>query len=813
MPKKASPSKVSSVKGKTRRTVKKPIKKATRKRSKASKKQSIWPFIKSCLFKFFLITCVFIVAWGLYLDLVIRDKFEGQKWALPAHVYTRAMDIYVGQKIPKKSVVDELLELGYQSQASSSQVDAAGKYALQGSELILFQRAFRFSDSIREAQKIRIKWQDNTVIQISDNSGQGDVVQIEPRLFGSVSPLNHEDRQLITLDQAPEILVDTLLAVEDRKFYSHFGVDPFGIARAMVINVSAGRTVQGGSTLTQQLVKNYFLTPERTLKRKVTELMMALLLELRYSKDEILQAYLNEVNLGQSGNRAIHGFGLGSQFLFGRPLAELDVHQQAMLVAMVKGPSYYSPIRRPERAKKRRDVVLDVMMHQNIIDQKTALSQKEQPLNTLESSAEQAKRSYSAFTDFVRSQLNSRYQPQDLNESGLSIFTTIDPRAQASLDKAIQTSFESFGEKADDLQVAAVSLRTDSGEVIAMSGSKGATLGGFNRALKAKRPIGSLVKPFVLLAGLKNKPEKFQLNSLMLDDQVTITQNGSADWTPQNYDKKFHGNVMLVDALAKSYNIPFVKLGMEAGLDAVVNTLSDYGLTERPTKLPSLLLGSFELSPMEVSQLYLTLASGGFRSPITTVNAVLNADKTPLESFELNIQQVGSGDANNQAVRALQEVFSSGTAKRINKAFPAELNLAGKTGTTDGYRDSWFAGFSGDILTVVWLGRDDNKPTGLTGASGAGQVWKNYMSQLQLLPIDLFFSEEAEKVQIPSMLKSKEGSTEYDCGSQRAVFVSTLVDAAINCDADGWQAINDDGRMHKQKSVNRIGRFLKKIFN
>jgi len=329
MPKKASPSKVSSVKGKTRRTVKKPIKKATRKRSKASKKQSIWPFIKSCLFKFFLITCVFIVAWGLYLDLVIRDKFEGQKWALPAHVYTRAMDIYVGQKIPKKSVVDELLELGYQSQASSSQVDAAGKYALQGSELILFQRAFRFSDSIREAQKIRIKWQDNTVIQISDNSGQGDVVQIEPRLFGSVSPLNHEDRQLITLDQAPEILVDTLLAVEDRKFYSHFGVDPFGIARAMVINVSAGRTVQGGSTLTQQLVKNYFLTPERTLKRKVTELMMALLLELRYSKDEILQAYLNEVNLGQSGNRAIHGFGLGSQFLFGRPLAELDVHQQA----------------------------------------------------------------------------------------------------------------------------------------------------------------------------------------------------------------------------------------------------------------------------------------------------------------------------------------------------------------------------------------------------------------------------------------------------------------------------------------------------
>jgi len=813
MPKKVSPAKPSSVKGKTRKTVNKPIKKATRKKSKASKKQSIWPFIKSCLFKLFLIACVGTIAWGLYLDLVIRDKFEGQKWALPAHVYTRAMDVYVGQKIPQKSIIDELLELGYQPQSTSFQVDAAGKYSLQGSQLVLFQRKFTFSDNVREEQRVNVKWQGNTVVSISSNSGEEDAIRIEPRLFGSVSPLNHEDRKLITLDEAPEVLVDTLLAVEDRKFYRHFGVDPLGIGRAMVTNVSAGRTVQGGSTLTQQLVKNYFLTSERTLKRKVTELMMALLLELRYSKDEILQAYLNEVNLGQSGNRAIHGFGLGSQFLFGRPLAELEVHQQAMLVAMVKGPTYYNPIRKPERAKKRRNVVLDVMVQQEIIDQQTAALQKELPLNTLESSAQQAKRSYSAFTDFVRSQLNSRYQVQDLNEAGLSIFTTIDPRAQRSLDKAIQDSFNAFGEKAKDLQVAAISLRTDNGEVIAMSGSKGSSIGGFNRALNAKRPIGSLIKPFVLLSGLENKPEKFQLNSLILDDQVTITQTSSPDWTPQNYDKKFHGNVMLMDALAKSYNIPFVKLGMDIGIDPVLDTLIDLGLNQRPAKLPSLLLGSLELSPVEVSQLYLTLASGGFRSPITTVNSVLNSEKEPLESFELKIKQVASSDANNQVIRAMQEVFRSGTARGLNNAFPRELNLAGKTGTTDGYRDSWFAGFSGDVLTVIWLGRDDNKSTGLTGSSGAAKVWKNYMSQLQLLPIDLFFSESSETVQIPRMEKSNQGEIDYNCRSPREVYVSYSVDTSINCDEEDWQVINDDDRMHKQKSVNRIGRFLKKIFN
>jgi len=777
--------------------------KSTPKRKPAKSKRvsdnSKWLFIRSLLFKLGLI-------------------FEGKKWALPAHVYTRAMDVYVGQNIRQTAILEELIELGYQKQSSQNLVNSAGKYFVQGNSVFVFQRAFTFSGSHRESQKVTINWDAGEISSIYSAEGKIAAIRIEPRLFGSVSPLNHEDRQLITLEQTPQTLIDTLLAVEDRKFYKHFGVDPFGIARAMVRNVSAGRAVQGGSTLTQQLVKNYFLTSERTFKRKVTELLMSLILEIRYSKDEILQAYLNEVNLGQAGNRAIHGFGLGSEFIFGRPLSELNIHQQATLVGMVKGPSYYNPIRKPERSKSRRNLVLGIMSEQGIIEESIAEQQKKLPLNTLSSRAEQSKRSYASFTGYARDQLNERYQSEDLNTAGLSIFTTIDPRAQASLDKAIKKSFTAFSsrlgdEKASQLQVAAVSLRTDNGEVIALSGGKAGTLGGFNRALNAKRPIGSLVKPFVLLSAIQQKPQKYQLNTAILDDKVIVSQKGSDDWIPNNYDKKYHGNVMLMDALAKSYNIPFVKIGMDTGLSAIADTLSKYGLKNEPRKLPSLLLGSLELSPVEVSKLYLTLASGGFSSPITTVNSVVNEQGEALESFELQIQQVANSDVNNQAVRAMQEVFSSGTAAGLRKYFPEGLNLAGKSGTTDGNRDSWFAGFSGNILTVVWLGRDDNKTSGLTGSSGAGVIWSNYMSSLDLLPVQTFYSGNLSQVNVPSMVLVGEGEIAYDCSNDRSVMVSNTVEGAFDCAIDAWDENDDIGNVYKQKAVGRIGRFLDSIFN
>ena len=816
--------KPNNTKQKTKVSAKTKRKASSVKKTKASqKKKPIRLFTKWLFLRLAGVVFIGVLAIVLYLDLLVTNKFEGKKWALPAHVYTRAMDVYVGQNIPNTVIVSELKELGYQVKNTPDQLVRAGQFSFSNNRVDIFQRTFKFWDDAREARKIRISWQNGDISHITSPSGQLDAVRIEPRLFGSVSPLNHEDRSLISLDETPQELVDALLVMEDRKFYKHWGVDPLGIARAMVSNVKAGRTVQGGSTLTQQLVKNYFLTPERTLRRKFTEMIMAMLLEFHYTKQEILQAYLNEVNLGQSGNRAIHGFGLGSQFLFGRPLAELELHQQATLAGMVKGPSSYNPVRNPDRAKKRRNLVLDVMAEQGLIEQSLANSQKQKPLMTVGTRKSQTSRSYPAFTDFVRDQLLERYQSKDLNDVGLSIYTTLDPRAQRRLDNAVNTTItdlnKALPKQAGKIQVAAISVRTDNGEVLAISGGNDVVTGGFNRALNAKRPIGSLVKPFVLLAALQDKPDDYQLNSFILDDQVTVSQKGSDDWIPQNYDKQFHGDVMLLDALAKSYNVPFVKLGMDVGLDSVTDILKDYGLQEKPRNLPSILLGSVELSPLEVTQMYLTLASGGFRTPISGVNFVLDVEHQPLDSYELNIKQVSKdkGEANNLVTHALQEVMRSGTASSINHGFAPQLGLAGKTGTTNDFKDSWFAGFSGDVLTIVWLGRDDNKPVGLTGGKGAGLVWKNFMSNMPLLPLQPLFASEVEYVESPVLRFSEESTqAEYSCLESRAVPVSQELASAISCQDEGfedWQSGDAFGRAPKKRATNRVKRFLDNFFN
>ena len=801
-------------------------KKATSARNKSAKnsQKPIRSILKWLTIRIFAVLFVAVLGMVLYLDLLVTEKFEGKKWALPAHVYTRAMDVYVGHNMPSEVVASELEELGYQRQRSEEDVVRAGQFAAFKDSISVFQREFKFWDAQRLARKVLITWQNGVITAINASSGQLDAVRIEPRLFGSVSPLNHEDRSLITLAETPQTLVDALLVMEDRKFYNHWGIDPLGIARAMISNVKAGRTVQGGSTLTQQLVKNYFLTPERTIRRKFTEMIMAMLLEFHYSKDEILQAYLNEVNLGQSGNRAIHGFGLGSQFLFGRPIAELELHQQATLAGMVKGPSSFNPVRNPQRAKQRRDLVLDIMAQQGLVEQSIADNQKQQPLMTVGSRKSQKSRSYPAFTDFVRDQLLERYKSTDLNDIGLRIYTTLDPRAQRRLDEAVENTVQELHKakpkQTGKIQVAAISVRTDNGEVLAMSGGNDVVAGGFNRALNAKRPIGSLVKPFVLLAALQNKPQSYQLNSFILDDEVTISQRGSDDWQPQNYDKRFHGDVMLLDALAKSYNIPFVKVGMDIGLDTVTGLLKDYGLNKKPRNLPSVLLGSVELTPLEVSQLYLTLAAGGFKTPVSGVNFVLDVDNKPLEAYPLEIQQVAEGQANNLVVHALQQVMQAGTGASINRSFAPQLTLAGKTGTTDDFKDSWFVGFSGDVLTVVWVGRDDNKSVGLTGGQGAGKVWKNYMAKMPLLPLDPLFAAEVEYIESPSLLKSDvvddSNQVSYSCDKPRTIPVSQTLLSAISCQSDeyeNWQSGSSFGVEPKKRAVNKVKRLLDSLFN
>jgi len=752
-----------------KRTTKKPtVKKRASKVKKTSANQTgflalvnrfrasaFWRYTKYIGIRVTLLCFVLLLGFTAYLDIAIRKQFEGKKWALPAHVYTRPLELYVGQQLDRSVVEAELNELGYVERDS---VDRVGLYRFTNSELVIYQREFRFWDGLRPQQltKLSLSGDEITSIEIvNSNSEQAQIIRLEPRLFGSVSPLSHEDRTLLKLEDVPPVLVDGLIALEDRAFYSHFGVNPLGIARAMVRNIQAGRFVQGGSTLTQQLVKNYYLTSAQTLERKFVEMIMSILLEVHYSKDEIMQAYLNEVYLSQAGNRAIHGFALASRYFYGRPLQELDVDQLAMLIAINNGPSKYNPVRNPNDSTARRNLVLETMFKQGVITESEYKNGVNAGLKLSTTAQRAAPLSYPSFMGFVRANLQDDYQQEDLHSEGLQIHTTLNPRVQQTLESAVKSELKAIEARKnieeDSLQVAAVVIRTDNGEVAAMMGDRATNFSGYNRALKARRPVGSLIKPFVFLTALE-RPERYSLASQLSDTAITVQQKGSADWQPENYDGEEHGSVMLIDALARSYNLSTVQLGMELGVSEVADTIKR-----------ALLLGALPMSVMDVGQMYLTLASGGFKAPIKSIRSVLSNDHEPLARYPLDIEQVIEPEFNILINYALQEVVRSGTARSIPSGFQYDYGFAGKTGTTDDYRDSWFAGFSGNYLTVVWVGRDDNKPTGLTGSSGAAKVWSKAMQGIPQQRLELGFHEDI----ISKQILYSQSSEFVDCSLSR----------------------------------------------
>ena len=741
---------------------KKTQKKTTSKNSRATPRQSksvaevstvkraagaSWSFSKLIFWRLVLASVVCLVAYTAYLDVTIRREFEGQKWAIPAHLYTRPLELYLGQNFDAELVESELKELGY---VASSSINRVGTYNLSSQTLKVHQRAFRFWDEDRPRQRISLSVVDGRiadikVIEPSGNYESTEIVRLEPRLFGSVSPLNHEDRTLVKLEEVPQALIDALIAYEDRQFYSHFGLNFKGLARVAFHAIKTGKVIGGGSSLTQQLVKNYFLTSERSLRRKVPEMIMSVLLEIHYDKNEILQAYINEVNLGQAGNRAIHGFGLASRYYYGRPLNELDLGELTTLVAINNAPSRYNPLRRPERVVKKRDVVLKAMLEADKIDNKQYELAKASELRISPVASRAATLSYPSFLGLVRNDLKDAYKSEDLHSEGLQIYTTINPRIQAVLETSVSHELDRIEKDrklaGGTLQAAAVVLRTDNGEVAAMLGDRNASFAGFNRALKAKRPVGSLLKPFVFLTALES-PNEYSLASLLPDTPVIVQQKGSPDWQPSNYDGRSHGDVMMVEALSQSYNLATVNLGLELGLSNVIDTLERVGHDRHVRELPSVLLGAVPMSVLDVSRMYLTLASGGFKMPVKSVRSVLSGDGAPLNRYALDMEQVVDPEYTHLINYALQDTVRNGTGRVILRGFDYDYGIAGKTGTTNDYRDSWFAGFSGNYLTVVWVGRDDNKPTGLTGASGAARVWKEVMQRLPLQRLELGFSEE-----------------------------------------------------------------------
>ncbi len=671
-----------------------------------------------------------------YLDYTVREQFEGKRWSIPARVYASPVELYAGLPYSSKNLEDLLLQLHYRQ---DYQLSAEGSYFIKGGQVNIRTRAFTFSDTQEASRKISVNFVGGSIAGITDAANGGDlaIVRMDPIQIGSFYPTRKEDRILIKLDEAPQALLQGLFSTEDRDFYHHFGLSPKGIARAMWSNLKAGGMVQGGSTITQQLVKNFFLTSERSLKRKVNEALMSLILEYRYSKDEILEAYLNEIFLGQDGVSAVHGFGLASEFYFGQSLKTLNLSQVATLVALVRGPSYYDPRRNPERAMERRNLVLDAMLEEGYIDQQQLAEAKKQALSVASVTHRSANR-YPGFIDLVKRQLKQEYKEEDLTSEGLRIVTTLDTRVQDALEQSIAAKLNRMEKspKSNDLESAAIVTRRDSGEIVALAGGRNADDTGFNRALDAVRPIGSLIKPVVYLTALEY-PDRYTMITPVSDTRLELPAEKGKTWSPDNYDNQEHGVVPLHTALAHSYNMATVRIGMDVGLSRVANTLKNMGVNRPVDLFPSFLLGASPLTPLEVTQIYQTLAGDGYATPLRSIRAVNAADGRALQSYPFTVRQAVDPAATFLTNTILQEVMRVGTGRSAYNYMPGEMNLVGKTGTTNQLRDSWFAGFSGDYLSVVWIGRDDNKPTGLTGATGALQIWSELMRQVSKQPVKL----------------------------------------------------------------------------
>jgi penicillin-binding protein 1B len=673
-----------------------------------------------------LLLCLLLAGYVAYLDLQVRQQFDGKRWSLPARVYARPLDLYVGRELSADQFQTELRALYYRPVRSATQ---PGRFSRNRNVFHVITRPFTFWDGQQDSASLRVSFSGNRISALTDaDSGRpANLARLDPVLVGSFYPAHNEDRVLLKLDDVPVSLTDALIAIEDRGFYRHHGVAPLAILRALWANVRARGVVQGGSTLTQQLVKNFFLSSERSLTRKANEAIMALLLEWHYEKDEILEAYLNEVYLGQDGNRAIHGFGLASHFYFEKPLAELNVEQYALLVGLVKGPSYYNPRRHPERARARRNLVLDVMADLDLIEGDVAERARNRPLE-VSSQGRKAINTFPAFLDLVRRQLQRDYRDEDITSEGLTIFTTLDPQLQWQLEQTLAAGLQNLerghGDEAGKLQGAAIVTSVQGGEVLALAGGRDPKFAGFNRALDARRQVGSLLKPAVYLTALE-QPQRYTLATLLDDSPLTYTARNGTVWEPDNYDRMSHGEVPLYQALAHSYNISTARLGLDLGIDSIVATLRQLGVEQRMNPYPSLVLGAVEMSPLQVAGLYQTFASGGFLTPLRAINAVLAADKTPLQRYALSVRAVVDPAAVYLVNTAMRYVVREGTGRALYQVLPEDWDIAGKTGTTDDLRDSWFAGFSGDRLGVVWIGRDDNASTGLTGSSGALRIWRD----------------------------------------------------------------------------------------
>ena len=674
-----------------------------------------------------IIFLVISIAYVSILDSKVVNKLDGVLWTVPAKVYARPLELAEGGKINVDVLKKELEILSYE--LTKGIPDTPGEFSQSQQSVNIFIRGF----GSQEPGLYRLKIENDKIDSIKRKDGISiDLIQLEPLSIGGMFPSHLQDRILLNFSQVPKDLEEMILVVEDRNFYSHKGISLKSIMRAFIKNTKALGIEEGGSTITQQLAKSLFFSPEQTIRRKIKEAIAALLIEMHYSKQEILLAYINDVFIAQSGRRAIHGFGLASQFFFGTDLKNLSLDQKALLVGMLKGPSLYSPINNPDRAKTRRDLVLSLIKNDSLITEEEYLDLKGRSLKVIPPSFKSLSK-YPAFNDMVTLDLRKNFDDSDLRTKGLKIITNLDPVVQDYLEESIKDTKlklkSRYGSQLNGLEGAGIVIDSFSGEVVAAIGSTKPNNYGFNRAINAVRPIGSLVKPFIYLSALQHY-SKYNLSTLLDDSKLSVSLPGGKLWEPNNFDKKFHGNVPLHVALSESYNVATTRLGMDLGYSVVQETFTKLGIKKKIPKYPSIFVGSFEMTPLEAIQAYQTIASEGFYSPLNSIRTVESSEDVLSLSYPYKVEQRFRPEPIYLLKFVLKQSFISGTARGYSSRVIEKWKTGGKTGTSDDQRDSWFVGYAGNYLMVVWLGFDDNRKSPLTGRTGALQVWKNFMSRL-----------------------------------------------------------------------------------
>ena len=753
----------------------------------------------------------FLIPYMAYLNHQVGERFGKLRWQVPTRVYARPLMLRQGLTLDAQTLKTELDAASYRDGDGKRD----GTYSRAGNRWKISSRGYFDVDGRIAPAQLEVTLAAGKVSSVRDVPSRKSLrsARLDPARIATLYGQQQEERRLVRIEEVPELLVTGLQSVEDEDFAHHHGIDITGMMRAAWVTASSGgENKQGGSTLTQQLARSGLLGigKEQTVTRKLKEILFSLLLEARYDKKTILEAYFNQVDLGQRGAQSIRGVAAASEFWFGRELRDLSSEQIALMIGLVKGPSWYNPRRNPERATERRNFVLGKMHAAKLIDDAEFERAKKAPLGVTKDAGNIAANRFPAYVDLVRKQLARDYPADRLSGAGLSVMTGMSPAAQGYAEGAVVRTLKSLDHKTRPaLQAGLVMTDVHNGDVVAVVGSRDVTEQGFNRAVDAKRPVGSLLKPFVYLLALA-QPDKWSLASSLSDAPVTVSLGRNRTWKPGNSDGRSHGSVRVMDALANSYNQATVRLGMDVQPQRLAELIRTLAGIESEGQ-PSLILGAVDQSPYAMAQLYQFLASDGEIQPLHAVRGVLDRQGSTIKRYDTVPPPAQKGDA--VAARlvgvALQYAVSSGTGRQLVRDGLGRLSSAGKTGTSNDGRDSWFAGYTGDHLAVVWVGNDQNKATGLFGATGGMRVWSEIFSRLPSAPLQIS-SDGLDWQWI-----QRGHSTDAGCpGAGRVAFVAGFAPAYQPCvyaqrtEDQDWEQPEDGGQAMMDRAGDTIRGWL-----